>query len=576
LRRLQTIRAFVLGSLFLISARAADPAPDTTLPPAADARHHVRPSRRQGEVRFDTAAGFYSSAFNLGLSAPAPDAAIYYTTNGAVPGPGAGIRYHGPIPIAGTAVVRAAAFGRDTALTEVATRTYLFLPDILRQTGRGLPESWGAAASSPIPAHYGFSPSLAGSAASRQAIIDGLRSIPSLSITTAPENLFSPETGIYMRPTERGAAWERPVSAELLCPDGGAGFSIECGLRIHGGASRRPEESPKHSFRLLFKPRYGAAKLRFPLFGPDGPAEFEGLVLRAGNNDSWLHPDGQARLRACYLRDEWMRASLRAMGYPCARGSFVHLYLNGLYWGLYNLCEQPADAAFAPALQNGRTSDFDARKAARIQAGDSAAWDRMLDLANAGLDDPRRYDALCECLDLHEFADYLILNLYAGNSDWDRWANWYAARPRVPGGKFTFSVWDAECSLGELDTCTLDQDDDQSPLRLFQKLRENARFRVLFAGRVQRLLLNDGPLAPGPASRRFADLAKSVEKAIAPEAARWGGYRLEVHPYKTGPFKTYSVKDNWDPEIHRLLTDYFPRRPGIVLGQFRDRGLFPQ
>ncbi|MGO9200069.1 MAG: substrate-binding domain-containing protein [Limisphaerales bacterium] len=533
------------------------------------------PAKLRSGIQFDRASGFCSSAFDLGLSAPFPDAAIYYTTNGASPGPAAGFRYHRPIPIAGTAIVRAAAFGGETVLTEAAARTYLFIPDLLRQTGRGFPDSWGASEGKPVPAHYGMSSSLADSPASRAAIIEGLRSLPSLSIITDPGNLFSPETGLYAHPTERGASWERPVSAELLCPEGSAGFRIKCGLRIHGGTSRRPEESPKHSFRLVFRARYGPAKLHFPFFGPEGPSEFDSLVLRAGNNDSWLHSDGESRRRACYLRDEWMRASLRAMGYPCARGCFVQLYLNGLYWGLYNLCQQPG-AALLPPLQSGPLPEFDARKAAKVQAGDSAAWDRMMDLANAGLDDRGRYEALGQCLDLPEFTDYFILNLYAGNSDWDRWANWYAARPRAPGGKFRFSVWDAECSLGQLEACTLDQDDDQSPLRLFQKLSENAQFRLLFASRARRLLFNDGPLAAGPAARRFGELAKGVERAIAAEAARWGSYRQAVHRYKTGPYEIYAVKGHWEPEIQRLLAEYFPRRLGVLLDQFRQRGLFPQ
>ena len=565
----------VLWSSTLAPARATDAAFEANRRPVAEAPHRGKPARREGEVQFDRASGFCSCAFNLALSAPFPHAAIYYTTNGTTPGPAAGIRYHRPIPIAGTAIVRAAAFEGETALTEAAARTYLFIAGLLGQTGRGLPDSWGASQGKPVPAHYGMSASLAGSPASRAAIIEGLRSLPSLSIITDPGNLFSPETGLYTHPAERGAAWERPVSVELLCPEGRVGFRIQCGLRIHGGSSRRPEESPKHSFRLVFRARYGLAKLRYPFFGPEGPGEFDSLVLRAGHNDSWLHPDGQARRRACYLRDEWMRASLSAMGYPCARGCFVHLYLNGLYWGLYNLCQQPG-AALLPPLARGAPPEFDARKAAKLQAGDSLAWDRMMDLANAGLADPARYEALCQCLDLPEFTDYLILNFYAGNSDWDRWANWYAARPRVSGGKFRFSVWDAECALGELDTCTLDQDDDQSPLRLFQKLSENAQFRLLFASRARRLLFNDGPLAAGPASRRFDQLAKGLEKATAAEAARWGSYRQAVHRYKTGPYEIYTVKDHWEPEIQRLLAEYFPRRLAVLLDQFRQRGLFPQ
>ena len=83
------------------------------------------------------------------------------------------------------------------------------------------------------------------------------------------------------------------------------------------------------------------------MFGPGGVQEFDALVLRAGNNNSWLDSNGEGRRRADYIRDEWMRQSMLAMGYPSARGIFVHLYLNGLYWGLYNLCERPSTSPSA-------------------------------------------------------------------------------------------------------------------------------------------------------------------------------------------------------------------------------------
>src|ERR1043165_4269813 len=82
-----------------------------------------------------------------------------------------------------------------------------------------------------------------------RAEADALHAIPSLLIVTAPENLFSPETGIYTHPTERGTKWERPASVEFVETNGARAFQINCGVRIHGGMSRRPEESTKHYFR---------------------------------------------------------------------------------------------------------------------------------------------------------------------------------------------------------------------------------------------------------------------------------------------------------------------------------------
>ena len=177
-------------------------------------------------------------------------------------------------------------------------------------------------------------------------------------------------------------------------------------------------------------------------------------------------------------------------------------------------------------------------------------------------------------LDLPELADYLILNLYAGNSDWDRSANWFAARPRTPGGRFRFFVWDAERTLDDPEVDTLDFDDDESPPRLFHKLSENAAFRRLFAARAQRLLFADGPLAPEMSAARYRTLANSVAKTLVAEAARWGTYRRDVHQYKTGPYERYTAEGHWQPEVDRILTRYFPERAGILLNQFRERGLF--
>jgi len=524
------------------------------------------------EVEFSRPSGFYSDAFDLTLSSPAPDATIYYTTNGDRPSTVGAIHYAGSVPIATTTVVRTAAFEQNVMVTEPTARTYLFAADILKQGGAPFPQTWGTNGGCPVPAHYMMT---VPDDASGQSLIAGLRSIPSLSIVTDVANLFGYQTGVYVHPQKRGGDWERSVSLELIDPQKETGFRVNCGLRIHGGTSREPKESPKHSFRLLFKSRYGAAKLRFPLFGPDAATEFDALVLRAGNNNSWLDSNGAGRQRADYLRDEWMRRSMSAMDHPSPHGRFVHLYLNGVYWGVYDLCERPGASWLAAEEKVLPAADYDFRKADEIESGDPVAWRQMMALADAGLGDPHRFQALSQRLDLPEFVDFMILNLYAGNSDWDRAANWCAARTRIPGGKFRFFVWDAERTLEDPEVNTIGFDDDESPSHLFQKLSENEEFRSLFATRAQKLLFDDGPLSPESSARRYRALVAELEPAIAAEAARWGTHRRDVHQYKTGPFVRYTAKADWRPEVDRILTRYFPQRRDIVLNQFRERGLFP-
>lgn len=403
-------------------------------------------------------------------------------------------------------------------------------------------------------------------------VVAGLRAIATLTIAADPADLFSAARGIYTHPLARGSDWERPVTVQMFEADGRLAFECGAGLRIHGGTSRQPEESPKHSFRLAFRQRYGTSGLQFPVFGPGGAQSFDRLILRAGNNDSWLSSRGEARQHADYLRDEWMRRSMLAMGYPSARGRFAQLYLNGLYWGVYNLCESPGPDLF-PTNAGPTGVQFDVRKADKIEAGDASAWNQMMRWINAGVSDPRQYAHLSETVDLTELADYLILNFYAGNTDWDRSANWYALRPRTPAGQFQFVVWDGECTLRNVDADTLDLDDDESPTRLFHALSQNDEFRHLFAARARHLLLGAGPLAPQNCAQRYRELADSISAALTAEAARWGTYRRDVHRYKTGPFEAYSVEQSWRSETNRLLTQYFPQRGTVLLRQFRERGL---
>jgi hypothetical protein len=371
-----------------------------------------------------------------------------------------------------------------------------------------------------------------------------------------------------------GVAWERPASVELINPEGKPGFRINCGLRIQGGWNRQPLESPKHSLRLLFKKEYGPSKLNFPLFGNE-PMQFETLILRGGNNNSWLHWNSDERRRGDYLRDEWMRETFMAMGYPSARGRFVHLYLNGLYWGLYNLTERPS-APFVAAHEGGSKRDYDSMKAAKILSGDKKAWNHLMAVANAGLGDKDAYQSFQQLVDLPELTDYLILNFYGGNADWDRSSNWYAARSRKPGGKFQFFVWDGERTLEGLDVNSMDFDDDESPPRLFHKLSENREFRMFFADRVQRLLFNGGPLSPEPATKRYKALSDTIRDAVVAESARWGNYRRDLHQYKVGPFEFYKPDEHWEPEVKRLLSVYFAQRPAHFVAMLRQRGLYPR
>ena len=157
--------------------------------------------------------------------------------------------------------------------------------------------------------------------------------LPVLSLVTAPAHLWDDETGIYTNAGAGGRVWERPVEMEWLSSEGELGFSVGAGLRIHGWGSRA---SAKKSFRLYFRGEYGPRELAYPLFGTAAPVR---------RMTGWCCGQGAATvcwgmgLMPCTCGTNWC-GSCTGDGASGSTGRWVSLYLNGEYWGLYNLTER--------------------------------------------------------------------------------------------------------------------------------------------------------------------------------------------------------------------------------------------
>ncbi|MCC5807459.1 MAG: CotH kinase family protein [Opitutales bacterium] len=558
-----------------------------------------------GAPEFSHTRGFYDAPFTLTLSHPDTEAAIFFTTDGRDPATH-GIPYTGPLSVETTTTLRAMASAPDALpVPTVATHTFVFLEDVIAQDGDpaalGMPPTWGGWPHT----HYGMSPLITQDPAYASRMRPALESVPILSVVIDPDDLFHPSHGLYANRGRRGVAWERPVSVEWLhSGDADAGFQVDAGLRIQGGASRFDENTPKSSFRLLFKNDYGASRLVHPFFGVgDGAADdFNTIVLRAEWNNSWLYPDlafwsgDRQRHRGLSMRDQFIRHLERAMTGHGSRGNHAHLFINGLYWGLYNPSER-IDAAFGASYFGGEREDWDAITHDIINSGGGQdgvrdgtreAWDAMMAIANAGLAEPAQLAALEQYLDIPRFIDYMILQLWAGNSDWPH-NNVNAIRRREPGAGFLFFIWDAEHSLEELNDNRLAFGIDFGPGRIFNRLLANPEFKLHFADRVHRHFFNGGALTPERLLPLFDESAARVGEAVIAESARWGTYYLETFtgddfreqfflPSSAQPdFIAYTRDVHWQAEYDRLRDDYLPHRTAIVLDQFRhpQRGLYP-
>ena len=210
-------------------------------------------------------------------------------------------------------------------------------------------------------------------------------------------------------------------------------------------------------------------------------------------------------------------------------------------------------------------------------------------MANAGLTDNASYqriqgnfpdgtrDGRSEpMVDVVNLADYMIINFYNGNSDWDH-HNWVAARSKTnPEKGFRFFCWDEEKTLEDKNSDIHNENNPDCPSRVFQQLMKNADFKRLFADRIQKFCFGNGVLTADAALERWNKRSSLVEKAIDAESARWGDYRRDVHRWQTaGPFSIYTKENSWIPARNVLTGDYFPQRTDIFVNQLRMAGLFP-
>ncbi len=542
------------------------------------------------DTRFSVDRGFFAAPLSVAITTATPGATIRYTTDGSWPSESHGTLYTGPVPITRTTPLRALACKPGHRPANVDTQTYLFPDDIVTQNAANTQSVWGLPASWDGQApDYGMDSRVTSLHAA--TIRNDLRTVPSLSIVMDTGDLFG-SGGIYSHPNNSGTAWERPTSLELIdpaFPDGSNDFQVNCGVRIQGGAFRSFGLTLKKSLRVLFKDLYGPTKLRYPLFGPDAAREFDTLILRMESNDGY---QWENLTNVQYARDEFARRTQLAMGSPAPHGRFLHLYLNGVYWGLYNVVERP-DASFGAAYFGADKDEWDAiNTGTATNEGSTSSWNTLKSIVAGipgaadetartaiymqaqglrpdGTDDPAR----AAFIHIDNFIDYLLANWYVGNADWPH-RNYYTGRerdlldpPPLAGSRSSagthFFCWDAEWSM------FMNSNNDQTGnyagvCEPYRHLRNSLEFRVRFGDRAHRALFNDGALTAQRCLDRYAEVTADHTSILVPELARWG----DQH----GTLRTLQ---NWLDEYNHIRSGWLAVRTPALVTVLKGAGLYP-
>ncbi|MBO7435199.1 chitobiase/beta-hexosaminidase C-terminal domain-containing protein, partial [bacterium] len=550
---------------------------------------------------FSKDSGFYEDSFQLTITSPDEGVTIRYTLDATEPTASNGMVYSGPLNIYETTVIRAGVFKEGAYSPRPTARTFVFLDDVISQQSGARPgPKWPSGTINNQRFDYGMDTRITQSARYGDEMKAAFEQIPMLSIVTSPGNLFDSRTGIYVNAWQDGRNWERYAQLMYLTHDGSEGFNVGCGLRIRGGASRSSGNA-KHSWRLFFRGEYGNSKLEYPLFGSEGALEFDKMDIRTAQNYSWSCEGGNDARENIMCRDVFARDLQREMGEPYTRSRYVHILLNGHYWGLYQFQER-AEEHFAETYFGGDKDDFDVIKpdgyVAVVNSGTIDAWKSLWQMARDGFTEETYMKAIGRdpdgtrnprfpvLLDPTNLADYTIINNFLGNTDGPLTMtdsgpnNFFAIYDRVRQGGFKYFCHDTEHAMVKMylntdktGTITTGRDGTGAfnPRYLHQRLCAIDAYKRVFQSRVNLHYFNGGLLTPDRANWLLLSRVHEIDKAIICESARWGDVRTDCRSYQP-----LNRDDHWWPEIHWITNSFFPTRNTKNLEQFRNRGWYPR
>ena len=257
--------------------------------------------------------------------------------------------------------------------------------------------------------------------------------LPVVSISAHPDDF----TDIYDHPRNPRGDKERQVHIEFFEPDGTLGFSMNCGIQVHGASSMGFPQKP-----LAFYARstYGSGSFKYQIF-PDKPIDtFEAFILRNSGND-W----GFSMIRDALITSLTEGTDVAVQAYHP-----VVVYINGDYWGFYNAREK-INEHFIASNYSVNPDSIDIMeyvvKYFPIH-GDSHYFYAMIEyIENHDLTQDRYYEHVKTLIDIDQYINYFVISVYGDSGDWPG-NNVKLWRPKIPDGKWRWILYDTDVGFG--------------------------------------------------------------------------------------------------------------------------------
>ncbi len=478
---------------------------------------------------FSVTPGIYDNAVTVAITAGEGET-IRYTTDCTTPNASSEV-YSGELSISKNSVIRAAAF-RDGYLSgDVATATYLFKGD-------------GAD-----------------------------HALPVVTLVTDPDNLWNSKTGIYATgdqfdpdaasyaDTLKSATyyqakfateeqvdtiWEKPAAFSLFDDNGKQVFTQNVGIRIAGSFGRGRAQK---GFNVIARKEYGKGSMEYPFFENRPYTEYKAVVLRAGAQD-------QNRSK---IRDELASGLLEGTDINILYQAYrpTVLYLNGEYWGVYFMKEKRNRFFVAQHENTENNVDLAIGKGFKQRTyGDNSDWVSLYEYATShDLSSAEAYAYVSERMDVDSFRDYMIAEIYNGNTDTYNFQYY-----RLKGGKWKFIFYDFCWGFQSPSHETLafrmgKTPSDVCSAKLFAAMLQNKGWRDSFCRRFGELL--NTAFAPERVTALIEELYGYVEPEIKREREK---FNKDTFMGVKQPNTNLGTYEGFQSEISKLK-DFAQRRP---------------
>ncbi len=239
--------------------------------------------------------------------------------------------------------------------------------------------------------------------------------LPILSISVDSLDFFSDESGIYVygndslgNYTKTGIDSERKVKIDFFNTQNNLVFSEFAGVKISGHGSRH---SSIKNLQIDFRNQYGNGEIDTVLFQNSNLRKYESLSLRSGGH----RPD-------CLPRDDYASNLFDKIDVDHAKYEFVKVYLNGEYWGIHALKERLNADYLAEKYHLEKEDIVILQNAGDVNYGtiqDSIDYSQLLNFVEENdLNIEQNYLHVDSLIDIQNFRDYLISEIFIGNADW--------------------------------------------------------------------------------------------------------------------------------------------------------------